>query len=93
MPVSAVVGDMKQTVDLLAAVSRMRDQYRDGKMDRDILRKWITGLGSYPAPHGPHVDAAKAWFGQPLAEVTDAIRDLDIQHLSDIVLTRPTTER
>lgn len=84
---------MKQTVDLLAAVSRMRDQYRDGKVDRDILRKWITGMGSYPAPHGPPVDAAKAWFGQPLVEVTDAVKDLDIQYLSAIVLTPPTTER
>lgn len=84
---------MKQTVDLLAAVSRMRDQYRDGKVDRDILRKWITGMGSYPPPHGPYVDAAKAWFAQPLAEVTDAVRELDIQHLSAIVLTPPTTER
>jgi hypothetical protein len=84
---------MKQTVDLLAAVSRMRDQYRGGKVDRDILRKWITGLGSYPAPHGPPVDAAKAWFAQPLAEVTEAVRDLDIEHLSAIVLTPPTNER
>lgn len=84
---------MKQTVDLLAAVSRMRDQYRDGKVDRDILRKWIVGLGSYPAPYGPRVDAAKAWFGQSPAEVTDAVRDLDMQHLSAIVLPAPTTER
>ncbi|MBA3039587.1 MAG: hypothetical protein KJ670_06405 [Alphaproteobacteria bacterium] len=84
---------MKQTVDLLAAVSRMRDQYRDGRVDRDILRKWIIGLGSYPLPYGARVDAAKTWFGQAPAEVTDAVRDLDMQHLSAIVLAAPTTER
>lgn len=77
---------MKNVDDLQSAVSRMRAHYRSGVMDRDVLRKWVTGLGSYPAPHGPPVAAAKIWFATAQGEVTDEIRLNDLRHLSAMLL-------
>lgn len=53
---------MKKLEDFIASARAVHDRYADGRMDREIVRQWIVGLGDYPAPYGPAVTEAKAWF-------------------------------
>lgn len=53
---------MKKLEDFIAAARTVHDRYAAGRMDREIVRQWIIGLGDYPAPHGPAVTDAKTWF-------------------------------
>jgi hypothetical protein len=55
---------MKKIDDLVASAKAMHDRYVAGRMDREIVRSWVLGLGDYPSPHGPAVVEAKEWFRQ-----------------------------
>lgn len=53
---------MKKLEDLVASARTVHDRYAAGRMGREIIRTWVLGLGDYPAPYGPAVTDAKAWF-------------------------------
>jgi hypothetical protein len=53
---------MKKLEDFIAATRTIHDRYDAGRMDREIVRQWILGLGDYPSPYGPAVTDAKTWF-------------------------------
>lgn len=55
---------MKKLDDFLASARTIHDRYAAGRMEREIVRLWVLGLGDYPVPHGPAVADAKAWFRQ-----------------------------
>ncbi len=53
---------MTKVDDLVASAKAAHDRYVSGRMDREIVRAWILGLGEYPSPYGQAVLDAKAWF-------------------------------
>lgn len=55
---------MKKLEDFLASARTVHDRYAAGRMEREIVRLWVLGLADYPAPYGPAVADAKAWFRQ-----------------------------
>lgn len=72
---------MKNVEDLLTAARTVHDRYAAGRMEREIVRQWVTGLSHYPEPHGGHVQEAIAWFKPSHA-------DLDPVELKIADLTR-----
>jgi len=77
---------MKNTEDLIAAVTRMHAQYSASRIDRDIVCGWVLGLPSYPASMGSALDAAKAWFRQKQEDITEDVRRDDLAHLMAVVM-------
>ncbi|MDR6817124.1 hypothetical protein J2X76_002297 [Neorhizobium sp. 2083] len=53
---------MKKVEDLTTSARTIHDRYAAGRMDREIVRQWVLGLGMYPEPHGRHIQEAAAWF-------------------------------
>lgn len=53
---------MAKVDDLVASAKAAHDRYVSGRMDREIVRAWILGLGDYPSPYGLAVSEAKEWF-------------------------------
>jgi hypothetical protein len=75
---------VKTSQDLVIAIRRMHQQYAAGRMDRDILRGWVLGLPSYPAPHGRAIEALKERFSIRVSEVTPELRDEDLLALAAV---------
>ncbi|MCK8779002.1 hypothetical protein M0654_03290 [Rhizobium sp. NTR19] len=63
---------MKKVEDLITSARTMHDRYAAGRMERDIVRQWVLGLGSYPEPHGKRVQEAASWF-KPLRDDADPV--------------------
>ena len=76
---------MKKIEDLVASAKAVHDRYVGGRMDREIVRAWVLGLGEYPSPHGQAVVDAKAWFRQSHSE-TDAVEHklADLERLHNL---------
>jgi hypothetical protein len=53
---------MKRLDDLINSAKTMHDRYAAGRMDREIVRQWVIGLGGYPEPHATAIGNAVAWF-------------------------------
>jgi hypothetical protein len=53
---------MKTLEDLIHSARTVHDRYASGRMERDIVRQWVIGLGGYPEPHAKAVAEAIAWF-------------------------------
>lgn len=76
---------MAKVDDLVASAKAAHDKYVSGRMDREIVRAWILGLGEYPPPHGQAVLHAKEWF-KPTHVGADAteLKLADIERLHSI---------
>lgn len=76
---------MAKVDDLVASAKAAHDRYVSGRMDREIVRAWILGLGEYPPPYGQAVADAKAWF-KPAQVGADpvALKLSDIERLHSI---------
>ncbi|MFN7089470.1 MAG: hypothetical protein ACK4P4_02830 [Allorhizobium sp.] len=73
---------MKKVEDFIAAARSVHDGYAAGRMDREIVQTWVLGLGDYPAPHGPAVADAKAWFKKSSERMDTAdVRGADLARL------------
>jgi len=53
---------MNSVEDLLVAAESIYKLYKDGRMERDIVREWISRLGDYEGPAGDRVREAVEWF-------------------------------
>lgn len=53
---------MDSVPDLLAAAESIHKLYKDGRMEREIVREWISRLGDYDGPTGERVREAREWF-------------------------------
>ncbi|NTF80527.1 hypothetical protein [Rhizobium rhizogenes] len=70
---------------LLASAKTVRDRYEKGRMERETVREWVLGLGSYPSPHGDRVREASEWFrAHPESEASADTRQVDIAKLKAI---------
>ncbi len=72
---------MKRLDDLISSAKTMHDRYAAGRMEREIVRQWVLGLGGYPEPHAGAIREAMAWF-KPSRE------DLDVTELKIADLAR-----
>ena len=72
---------LKNIDDLIASATRMHTSYNSGRMDRQIIGQWVSGLGGYPAPYAERIAAAAAWFKSKQADLPEdelKVRDLDM---------------
>lgn len=72
---------MKNIDDLIASATRMHTSYNSGRMDRQIIGQWLSGLGGYPAPYAQQIAAAALWFKDRHADMAPdelKVRDLDM---------------
>jgi len=83
---------MAKVDDLVASTKAAHDRYVSGRMDREIVRAWILGLGEYPAPYGQAVLDAKAWFkpGRHDVDATE-LKLADIERLHSIYVPSLTS--
>ncbi|WP_117195763.1 hypothetical protein [Rhizobium terrae] len=63
---------MKKVEDLVTSARTIHDRYAAGRMEREIVRQWVLGLGAYPEPHGSRVQEASAWF-KPSRDAMDPV--------------------
>jgi hypothetical protein len=71
---------MKRLEDLTNSAKTMHDRYATGRMEREIVREWVLGLGGYPEPYATAISEAAAWFKVPRDHMDVAelkIADLD----------------
>jgi hypothetical protein len=73
---------MKKVEDLTNSAKAVHDRYAAGRMEREIVRQWVLGLGGYPEPHGKRVQEASAWF-KPLRDGMDPV-ELKIADLAKL---------
>lgn len=74
---------MKKSVeDLISSAKTVHDRYATGRMDREIVRQWVLGLGGYPEPYGGNIQDAIAWF-KPIRDGADPV-ELKIADLTKI---------
>jgi len=60
---------MKRLEDLISSAKTMHDRYAAGRMEREIVRQWVLGLGGYPEPHASAIREAGNWFKPPREDV------------------------
>ncbi|TDK32304.1 hypothetical protein E2F50_18500 [Rhizobium deserti] len=53
---------MKKVEDLISSAKAVHERYATGRMDREIVRQWILGLGGYPEPYGSRIKESAVWF-------------------------------
>ena len=53
---------MKKVEDLVSSAKAVHDRYAAGRMDREIVRQWVSGLGGYLEPYGSRIEASAIWF-------------------------------
>jgi hypothetical protein len=73
---------MKRLEDLISSAKTMHDRYAAGRMEREIVRQWVIGLGGYPEPHASAIREAVAWF-KPSRDEAD-VTELKIADLSKL---------
>jgi len=73
---------MKRLEDLISSARTMHDRYAAGRMEREIVRQWVLGLGGYPEPHGRHIQEAANWF-KPARDGADPV-ELKITDLAKL---------
>lgn len=76
---------MKRLEDLISSAKTMHDRYAAGRMEREIVRQWVLGLGGYPEPHASAILEAVAWFkpSRDSIEVTE-LKIADLAKLAAI---------
>jgi len=76
---------MNSVPDLLVAAESIHKLYKDGRMEREIVREWISRLGDYDRPTGDRVTQAKEWFRVNDKEpVSEEIMQADLDRIGAI---------